>query len=380
MRDCAQAAMNRFPHIKAACATDKGRRRENNEDNSFCDARAGLFAVADGMGGGDDGEVASAAVVAALKESVARRKNPGRNKEFPAGALLDGVADALGEASAAIRARTEEKGLKSCGSTCVGFQLDATDPAHAVAFHAGDSRLYSIRGGRASRITRDHSPAALMGVDDENDLNPMFRGVVLRAVGIENSVEIERTPFEVAEGDILVLCSDGLYKMVPDYAIAQLASLARSPKDAARALVDAANAAGGVDNITALAVFVGRLPPPVAAAAVPGGRRQAPQSEPDDAPSTVAGTGCYTMGSTSNGSGISAMPKTVDPVIAPAPRRVPAKAKRGPLRTRLKWMLRRRLGVVLLCMAAGVAVCTAAAALALCRGCGGGRQAPEARQ
>ncbi len=273
--------MSLYSHVRCAFATDIGRKRKNNEDNLFVDHDAGLFAVADGMGGGDDGEVASAAVAEALRKCIERRAIPA-GKTWPVDVLLDGVAIALDEASAAVFARARELGLKSCGSTCAGFQLDAANPARGVAFHAGDSRLYRIRDGRAQRLTRDHSPAGLMGVEDESTLNPMFRGVVLRAVGIEERVELERTPFDVRPGDKFLLCTDGLYRMVPADKIAVILSVAANPQTAAAQFVQAANEAGGVDNITAVVAEIGPLPAPVPVDPADGVPRYVPVAQPSD--------------------------------------------------------------------------------------------------
>lgn len=256
--------MNAFPHITHAAKTDVGRKRKNNEDAFGVYPDAGVFCVADGMGGGDDGEIASAAVVKSVGAfAIAHRAPP--NAGYPAGDVASGVVAAVNEASAWICARAASRGLKGCGSTFVGVCLDATAPSEAVVLHAGDSRLYRVRGASVKQITKDHSAAELIGAKDESAVNPCFRGVILRAVGIHPSVDVERTPLPLKEDDRIVICSDGLSKMVDDRKIAAIVHGAATPETAANALVAAANAAGGADNVTAVVLFVGKLPPPMPA-------------------------------------------------------------------------------------------------------------------
>jgi PPM family protein phosphatase len=259
-------ATNRFAHLRAAALTDVGRRRKNNEDAFGAFPAQGVWCVADGMGGGDDGEVASAAVVKSVDACLSDLPSP--SVGALAGArVAKGVAAAVEEASGWIFRRTKKNGLKGCGSTFVGIVFDATDPRSALVLHVGDSRLYRLRGRDFRQITKDHSVAEMMGAKDEKDLNPMFRGMILRAVGIENSVEIDRTPMSVEEDDVVLICSDGLTRMVPDRRIAEILRDAEVPvEETARRLVAAANEAGGIDNVTVVVVRVGALPSPAPAA------------------------------------------------------------------------------------------------------------------
>ena len=258
-------AANRFAHLHAAALSDIGRRRKNNEDSFGAFPERGVWCVADGMGGGDDGEVASAAVVKSVDACLSDLPSP------TAGALAGtrvakGVAAAVEEASEWIFRRARKNGLKGCGSTFVGVVFDATDPRSALVLHVGDSRLYRLRGRDFRQITKDHSVAELMGAKDEKDLNPMFRGMILRAVGVEGSVEIDRTPMSVEEDDVVLVCSDGLTRMVPDRRIAEILRDGRVPvEETARRLVAAANEAGGIDNVTVAVIRVGALPAPAPA-------------------------------------------------------------------------------------------------------------------
>ena len=257
-----------FPHVEFAAKSDTGRKRTNNEDAFGAFPESGIFCVADGMGGGDDGEIASAAVVNAVREFAASHTPPA-GAGYAGDDLADGVSEALNKASSWVFGRSEKRHLKGCGSTFVGFCLDATAPASAIALHAGDSRLYRIRGRGIKQITRDHSAAEMIGAKGDAAINPMFRGMILRAIGLNPSVVVERTPLALKEGDRLVVCSDGLSGMVEDGDIADIVRSSGSPAEAAAALVAAANDAGGLDNVTVVVVFVGKMPLPLPEAALP---------------------------------------------------------------------------------------------------------------
>lgn len=251
--------MDKFSHIKFAALSDVGRKRQNNEDSYGTFPQIGVFCVADGMGGGDDGEVASAATVHAVENFA--KANPFKpNIAYTKDSLISGIRLAVNSASAWILNRAQEKMLKGCGSTFVGVCFDAGAPDNATALHAGDSRLYRIRGRAIQQITKDHSAAELIGAKDESEINPMFRGMILRAVGVQKSVELDATPFQVRQGDRILICSDGLSKMLADKTISAIVRESESVETAAKALVAAANNAGGLDNVTVVLLEVGKLP------------------------------------------------------------------------------------------------------------------------
>ena len=251
--------MTPFGHIRFAGKTDVGRRRKNNEDAFGVFPSCGVFCVADGMGGGDDGEIASSATVEGVRRFCEAHPFPA-GKSWRMDDWLEGVSGGVSEASAWIHGRARERGLKGCGSTFVGVCFDPSHPATAVALHAGDSRLYLLRRRGIRQITKDHSAAEMIGVKNERDMNPLFRGMILRAVGILPSIELERTMFTVKPGDRILICSDGLSKMLPDKRIAALGRTDGPLTDAVDALIAAANEAGGTDNVTVVLVEVGELP------------------------------------------------------------------------------------------------------------------------
>lgn len=274
--------MDAFPHIAFAAKSDVGRKRKNNEDAFGTFPSLGVYCVADGMGGGDDGEIASAAAVGAVEKFVKAHPLPA-NAAYPVESVVEGIRSAVNGASKWIFDRAKVRNLKGCGSTFVGVCLDPARPGEAIALHAGDSRLYRIRGRGIQQITKDHSAAELIGARNESELNPMFRGMILRAVGIQPSVEIDATPLPLKEGDCLVICSDGLCRMVPDKKIASIVRENEAPDAAVEALIAAANEAGGIDNVTVVLVKVGKLPPPLPTVDMP------PERDASDMPTTVDG-------------------------------------------------------------------------------------------
>ena len=251
-----------FEHIRYAARSDLGLVRGNNEDAFGVYPAAGVFCVADGMGGGDDGEFASAETVAAVSD-VCDRLKPSADAGYPSSVMVMHIAMAINRASAVIARHTVEHALKTCGSTFVGVIFDATSPDTAVVVHAGDSRLYRYRNGALKRLTRDHSVAELMGMSDEQDVDRGIRGAIVRAVGTQEKVELEKGTFDVQPGERIFLCSDGLTRMVPDDRLAEILAEATGVETAVAEMVDAAKRGGGMDNITVVLLEVGQLPHPL---------------------------------------------------------------------------------------------------------------------
>jgi protein phosphatase len=223
--------------------TDVGLEREHNEDAYVI--RSPLFAVCDGMGGASAGEVASGMVADALE---------GRS-DLPAE-----LAAAIEDANARIHAlATEDSALKGMGTTATAAWFG--DTAVTVA-HVGDSRAYRFRDDRLEQLTEDHS---LVGglvrlgklTPQEAEQHPQ-RSVILRAVGVEPKVEVDVNEHGLDDGDVYLLCSDGLYSMVRDEVIEEVLRTCPQFDEANQMLIDLANASGGRDNITAVLVRVAR--------------------------------------------------------------------------------------------------------------------------
>lgn len=236
-----------FSHFQFAERTDQGRVRENNEDVILALPEAGLFAVADGMGGAREGEVAARAAIEHLRESCGDAGVP----------LLTRVRrcrDAVNDASLWIRQYAARHGNPGMGTTLVALLFDFEDPASAAVLHAGDSRLYRFRDGALEQLTRDHSVAAMAGVSENGHLPPMFRSVITRSVGARRSVELETTALDVRRGDLFLLCSDGLSNLVSRDKMTVILASPRELEAQADELVKAALARGGDDNISVVLV------------------------------------------------------------------------------------------------------------------------------
>lgn len=254
-----------YSHLTSFALTDVGCKRKNNEDAYQVFPEYGIFIVADGMGGAEDGEVASKAIVDELTKTL-KAFDPAQPLSCAASQAW--ICQAVNDASAWILNRSNERSKSGTGSTFVGVCFDPEQPNKAVALHAGDSRVYHFRNNTSKLVTRDHSLANAAGIKDEKDLNPKFRGVILRAVGLATKTEVEATPFDVAEGDTIIVCSDGLSKMAEDSVISKIVHQEPDVEATARKLVEAALKNGGKDNVTVVVIRVGTLPGPVPADAV----------------------------------------------------------------------------------------------------------------
>ena len=226
---------------RSAGLSDTGRKRRQNEDAYVCEPP--LFAIADGMGGAQAGEVASGLAAAAFEEGAAAIHGE------------DGVATLVRAANARIFERAvHDPTVAGMGTTATVAVVDESAGTVTLA-HVGDSRAYRYRGGALEQLTTDHS---LVGelvrsgrlTEDEAAVHP-HRSVITRALGTDADVEVDTLTVEVVPGDVVLLCSDGLSAMVRDEEIARvLEATGAAPREAGEALIAAANAAGGEDNVT----------------------------------------------------------------------------------------------------------------------------------
>lgn len=229
--------------IVAGVATDTGRVRDHNEDSYIVEPP--LYAIADGMGGANAGEVASQLAL----ETIGDMQRVGET-------TLD---DEVREANRVVFARSGEDTKFAGMGTTVTAALASADALHLV--HVGDSRAYLLRAGSLRQLTRDHTLVDRMVQAgeisrDEADVHP-HRNVLIRALGTEPKVDVEALDLGLLEGDQVLLCSDGLHDMVTESQILAILDVARgAPQDAADRLVRAANRAGGIDNITAIVLEV----------------------------------------------------------------------------------------------------------------------------
>ena len=226
---------------RAAGVTDTGRRRLRNEDAFICEPP--LFAVADGMGGARAGEVAARLAAAALEEAGTQTRGE------------PGVTAMIVEANRRIWERALADPATAGMGTTVTAALVDTDSGTVAIGHVGDSRAYLLRDGALEQLTTDHSLVAELvssGVltPEEAERHPQ-RSAITRALGTEPTVEVEVLTIAGQPGDLFLLCSDGLPTMLSDGEVAAaLEAAERDPATAGEALVVAANAQGGEDNIT----------------------------------------------------------------------------------------------------------------------------------
>jgi protein phosphatase len=248
--------------VRFGAATDVGRKRPHNEDSFCADPALGLFLVADGMGGHAAGEVASKTVSDAVREFIVETQTD-RDKTFPF--ALDPQLSSVGNrlrmailvANRSLSRRiSEDEELRGMATTLSAVLLNG---AHVVVSNVGDCRAYLMRAGAIRQITIDHSwvaeqvRAGLLTADAAR-AHP-WRSMVTRAVSGTTELEIDIVEFEAQPGDRLLLCSDGLHGQVTDSEMATLAGSNDGDLNAAcRALIDAANANGGPDNITAVLI------------------------------------------------------------------------------------------------------------------------------
>jgi serine/threonine protein phosphatase PrpC len=226
---------------RSAGLTDTGRRRLRNEDAFICEPP--LFAVADGMGGARAGEIAAGLAAAALEEAGSETRG------------AEGVAALITEANRRIWERSlADPRTAGMGTTVTAALVDAAGGTVAIG-HVGDSRAYLLRNGDLEQLTTDHSLVAELvesGVltPEEAERHPQ-RSAITRVVGVEQTVEIESFTFDAEPGDVFLLCSDGLSTMLADDEMAAaIVGAGNNPHDAADALIAAANARGGEDNVT----------------------------------------------------------------------------------------------------------------------------------
>ena len=233
--------------------TDPGLARDNNEDSVAFDAPTQLCILADGMGGYNAGEIASGMATTFIKSEMSRwLSQAGRhaNAKEVRRALEICVENANRSIFNAANSNPQYSGM---GTTLVVgvFQDD-----RLMLGHIGDSRCYRLRGEVFSQITKDHSllqeqsDAGL--ITEEQAATSLNKNLVTRALGVEDTVLLEVHEHRVETDDIYVMCSDGLSDMVDDPGIARILAGAVSLEQKAKQLIDAANAAGGRDNISVL--------------------------------------------------------------------------------------------------------------------------------
>jgi protein phosphatase len=244
--------------IEAFGATDVGRRRKLNEDNVLVDAQSGLYAVCDGMGGHNAGEVASKMAIETIAAFIQKSAGDEKDITWPYG-LETELSFEGNRLKTAIRlankrvfkAADNREDYTGMGTTVVAAL--ANENVLTVG-SAGDSRCYLVRGGTLTQLTRDDSWVSAAWAEgiltpEEIERHPL-KNVITKAVGAKDNIDIEIVEHRLEPGDVAVLCSDGLHGMIHDDQILALLDAPASLEEAAQGLIDAANEAGGKDNVS----------------------------------------------------------------------------------------------------------------------------------
>jgi len=248
--------------VEQAGRTDVGRQRTANEDSLVVSPP--LFAVADGMGGAKAGEVASAVAVEAVEQA--------RESSEPPEAQLAGIVRDANRRIYDLAVADETR--RGMGTTLTLAKVHGDEVSLA---HVGDSRAYRMRDGELSQLTRDHSLVAELErsgqITAEAAEHHPQRSIITRALGPEPEVDVDTYTLAGRDGDLFLICSDGLTSMISDDEVTSILRSAGSLEDAAGALVRAANQSGGKDNITVILFRLGEGEPdaaPQATGPLPG--------------------------------------------------------------------------------------------------------------
>ena len=242
--------------IELHAAVDPGRARSNNEDSVATDDGVYLAVLADGMGGYNAGEVASNMATSFINTELGRwlREASTQASDAEVRRAMDICVDNANRAI--FNAANSNPQYAGMGTTLV---VAVFRDNRVLLGHVGDSRCYRLREGRLQQITRDHS--LLQEQIDAGLITPeqaafsANKNLVTRAVGVEDTVLLETHQHDVQSGDVFLMCSDGLSDMLDDEGISQVLQAHDSLESSSRALIDAANDAGGKDNIS---VILGR--------------------------------------------------------------------------------------------------------------------------
>jgi protein phosphatase len=247
--------------IRYAAKTDVGMKRTHNEDYFSLIEDEQLFLVADGMGGHASGEVASKMAAEVMREFYARTKDDDATWPYKMDRQLSYVENRLVVGIKMANQRIFEAAgkdikYKGMGTTIVSCQV--VGETFYIA-HVGDSRCYRVRQGAIQQMTRDHSlledyKDAKPDMSDEEQRKFPHKNVITRALGMRETVQVDVLAHEITDQDLFLLCSDGLSGMVEDPKLLEVVVGAPSLEMAVSGLVDAANQAGGTDNVTVLAL------------------------------------------------------------------------------------------------------------------------------
>ncbi len=251
--------------LSAYGTTDTGRVRTNNEDSFLCDIKTGLFIVADGMGGHIAGEVASKQAIEIIHQNI--KKIADEHKKIVYGHIDKKLSEWSNYLVSSFRiansiinqSAQNSPAQKGMGTTVAAVYFDEKKKMLSCA-HVGDSRIYSFVDGNLQKLTEDHTMIAeqlRLGIITKKEAaESQYQNVLSRAIGSSESVEVDVMEWPVIPGSYILICSDGLTRMVGDEKISEIFLLeAGDPcKEIADRLVKTANDSGGRDNITVIVI------------------------------------------------------------------------------------------------------------------------------
>jgi protein phosphatase len=253
--------------LRAFGMTDVGRARQRNEDNLLLVPQEGLYIVADGMGGHASGQLASRLAVSHMTEFLCvQRKKPGFQLPYPPRGDRSTEGNLL---ASSIQHANERIFIESCkdsanegmGTTVTAIFDPDPNGEFLLLAHAGDSRIYRFRDKVLTQMTQDHS--LLNHLLDTGKLTPEEaddfpnKNVIFRALGLKDYVEVDVQEARKRDGDLYLMCSDGLTDLVEDWIITQvLTGSENNLREASKTLIEVANRNGGTDNITVLLIYV----------------------------------------------------------------------------------------------------------------------------
>ncbi len=243
----------RFNYISSAAVTDAGLVRKHKEDSFLALPERGAFAVADGMGGGQDGEVASKMVVDALRQALEDTSG-----ESP-GVCKYALQQALHLVNGQVCRYAREHQYSAMGSTVVLFMANPWDAERAFCCHVGDSRLYCFHNDELFQVTCDHSLGMELRRQDAEKaerLSPKLARSLTRSIGGSAMLAPEWQEVAVTAGDFFLLCSDGVYGELGEAGLEQIFRKLKSPDEIVKSLKDKVLQYGASDNLTAVCLEV----------------------------------------------------------------------------------------------------------------------------
>ena len=244
-------------HVDISHFSECGPVRRENQDNVFVNRRGLVFCVADGMGGGEGGAIASGMICRQLGASLAKRT------DFPERVRL--VDDAVRRADAEVREFAAKAGFKQMGSTATVLVVDAEDGRSAVVGNIGDSRVYCLSAGEFRQLTNDHTMereifrhhSSRPGGQMAETRASMLSHVLTRAVGVGQNTRLDWKKVDMHSGDVFLLCSDGVHGMVPPALLKGALSEGGRAKDIAERICALVESAGASDNFSGIVVKIG---------------------------------------------------------------------------------------------------------------------------